>query len=152
MIPSVKKGLLLLLAPVILLTACGKSKVGSIDPANSANWEMITEVEGHHSKNSERFNLKGNAVIIEYDVKSEKGWTHSNFKVFLGQGDEVAWENPEIQVFNTETKKGKTILHHVEEGSRLLHIESLEMDYQIKVYQRKQGKDKGGGHEGGNGH
>ena len=133
---------------VFFSVGCQKSGKVSIDPAGNSDWELVTEIEGHHKKASERFELKGSEAIIQYDVKSTKEWTHSNFKLYVAKGNEEQWTNPEVKVFNKNHEKGKKRFRKPA-GSYYLEIDPLEVHYHVKVYQRKEVKKD---HQSGNGH
>ena len=122
----------------------------SVEPENSDKWELVKEVEGHHDKDTDHFHLNGNKLFVEYEVKSTKDWTHSRLEMFIGRGNEMAWDNPDLKVFNKNRKKGHKIIHKPA-GNYFLNLDALEVHYHIKLYQLKQSekKEKSGEHSGG---
>lgn len=135
MMQRMLKHALLLISPFIL-AACQKTGSTNLNPSKSSDWELVEKFEGHQKEYTERFELNGNKALIAYEAKSSQEWTHSLLKVFVGKGDEVAWENAEVVAFNQTDAEGTTFFEKPK-GSYLLHIKPLEVHYHIKIYQKK---------------
>ncbi len=129
------KSLLILIAP-LLLVACQKDENTNLNPSENPDWELVETFEGHQKGYTDRFELNDSKALIEYEAKSSEDWTHSSLEVFVGKGDEAAWENPEVEIFNRKDAKGISFFER-SEGSYFLYIKPLEVHYKLNVYQKK---------------
>lgn len=130
---------LIFIIGVFTFTSCQETHQQTIKPAEKSGWELVKEVEGHHRKITDAFQLNGNQVVIVYDAKSEGHYTHSSLDVQLGTGAEDQWSNPQIEVLNQEHAKGEKVLN-AKAGRYLLKIDALNAHYHLKVYQKASGK------------
>ncbi len=129
------KWFLLVIIPLFLL-GCGKSQKLKVKPSESDKWELVASFEGHHKKYTDRFQLNGNKALIKYKAESTKNWTYSSLEVYVGKGDENVWENPCVKVFNKSHSEGISAFKKPE-NSYFLYIKPVEVDYHLKVYQKK---------------
>ncbi len=124
-----------LVVAMFILQGCSKGP-GDINPAKSDQWKQVAGLKGHHDQTSERFQTNGQPLMITYEAKATKEWTHCNFEVFLVKGIEEMYDAPVISSLNNDEIAGKKRVHP-DGQSYYLRLKVLEMHYEVKVYRKK---------------
>lgn len=127
----------LLAVLIILFSLKGCSDTAEdVNPAESDQWEHVTTVKGHEDHHSDYFKTNGQPLMITYEAKSTKNWTHCSLEVFLVKGIESTFSNKVLTLLNRDKASGKKIIKKPGE-KYYLRVKSLEMDYNVKVYRKK---------------
>lgn len=126
----------LFLVGSLLIQGCSQNPSKAINPAESDQWRMVAHVEGHKGQFSDRFETKGQPLMITYQAEATGDYTHCNFELGLVEGNEEMFESPIISSLNRDKISGKQMIQP-EGQSYYLRLKILEMHYDVKVYRKK---------------
>ncbi len=120
----------------LIIQGCSQSPSKAVNPAESDEWRKITHIKGHKGQFSDRFETKGQPLMITYHAEATGDYTHCNFELGIVEGIEEMYDSPIISSLNRDKISGKEMIQP-EGQSYYLRLKVLEMHYDIKVYRKK---------------
>lgn len=128
-------------ASAVLLVGCADKDEVDFNPEAKESWEEVMHTHGHHDQKTDMFELNSKAAILHVEADPAEGSYNSNLEVYVTEGSEKLYSNPDLHVFNKS--KEANIKINKKPGKYRLYIKAMEMDYKLTIYERTKANNSG---------